>query len=180
MEKTLFDKINPPVFIKTDRLTIEEITEKDGATYQSLYLDDQLNKWWGYDYREDLNGKEPTAEYFLGFQKLLKEKREEYSLAVKKDGVMIGELVLYNFEGATSLEMGFRFFKEHHGKGYAVESAGALKDYVFNTLGASRLRSRCFKENIPSRKLIERLGLKLFDQNQTHYFFDVKNEKTKK
>lgn len=174
MEKTLFDKIKPPIFIRTERLTIEEITETDAKEYQRLYLDDDNNKWWGYDYREDLKNGEPTAEYFLGFQKLLKDKREEYSLAVKMNGILIGELVLYNFEGESSVEMGFRFFKEQHGKGYALESANALKDYVFITLKATRLRSRCFKENVRSKNLIERLGLKMFDQNQTHYFFDLK------
>ena len=180
MEKTLFDKIKPPVFIKTERLTIEEITKNDGENYRKLYLDDELNKWWGYDYRDDLKESEPTAEYFLSFQKHLKEIREEYSLAVKKDGVMIGELVLYNFEGEKSLEMGFRFFKDFQGKGYAYESAFALKEYAFNTLGASRVRSRCFKQNLPSRKLIERLNLKLSGQNDTHYFFDEKREQNKK
>ena len=69
MEKTLFDKIKPPIFIRTERLTIEEITETDAQEYQRLYLDDDNNKWWGYDYREDLKNGEPTAEYFLGFQK---------------------------------------------------------------------------------------------------------------
>ena len=85
---------------------------------------------------------------------------------------MIGELVLYNFDHFGGVEMGFRFFREYQGKGYAIESANALKDYVFNALGAKKLKSRCFKQNIPSRKLIEKLGLKLVKEDATHYYFE--------
>jgi RimJ/RimL family protein N-acetyltransferase len=86
---------------------------------------------------------------------------------------MIGELVLHNFDQDFGVEMGFRFFKEHQGKGYAIESASALKEYVFNVLGAKKLKSRCFKQNVHSRKLIERLGLKKCGESQTHYFFEL-------
>jgi RimJ/RimL family protein N-acetyltransferase len=169
--KTLFDKILSPVSLKTERLTITDICETDKEDYAKLYLDDELNKWWGYDYREDLNGENPTPEHFYTFQQTMKKVKEEYALAVKKDGKMIGELVLHNFDFFGGIEMGFRFFKECQGKGYAVESASALRDYCFNTLGAITVKSRCFKENLPSAKLIGRLGLKQYAESDTHYFF---------
>ena len=169
--KTLFDKISPPVLIKTERLTITDIYETDKETYAKLYLDDELNKWWGYDYREDLGEELPTPEYFYQFQKKMKETKEEYSLAVKKDGIMIGELVMHNLDYFGGVEIGFRFFKDCQGKGYAVESASALRDYCFNVLGANTVKSRCYKENLPSAKLIGRLGLKQYKESDTHYFF---------
>ncbi len=104
----------------------------------------------------------------------MKDKKEEYSFAVRQKGVMVGELVLHNFGYFGDLEMGFRFFKECQGKGYAIESASALRDYAFNELKAVKLKSRCFKQNIPSRKLIERLGLRLTGEDGTHYYFETK------
>ncbi len=172
----LFDKIKTPV-IKTERLLIEDILERDRERYSALYLEEELNKWWGYDYREDLGDKEPTPRYFYDFQNALKEKKEEYSLAVKKDGVLIGELVLHNFDDDGGVEMGFRFFKECHGKGYAIESASALKKYVFNVMGAKKLKSRCFKQNVPSHNLILRLGLEKCREDDTHYYFELENFK---
>lgn len=171
--KTLFDKIDCSVNIKTERLTITDILEKDAEDYAKLYLDDELNKWWGYDYREDLNGEKPTPEHFYKFQNTMKSVKEEYALAVKLNDKMIGELVLHNFDYYGGVEMGFRFFKECQGKGYAVESASALREYCFNTLGAKIVKSRCYKENIPSAKLIGRLGLKKSHENDTHYFFQM-------
>lgn len=169
--KTLFDRIFAPVLIKTERLTICDIAYSDAKRYAQLYLDDELNKWWGYDYREDLGKNKPTPEYFFEFQNKLKENKEEYALAVKKDGVMVGELVLHNFDYNGGIEMGFRFFSDCQGKGYATESAMALRDYCFDILGANTVKSRCFKQNNPSKRLIERIGLKQTTENQTHYFF---------
>lgn len=171
--KTLFDRISAPVLIKTERLTVEEITERDKELYAKLYLDEDLNKFWGYDYKEDLKENKPTPDYFYNFQKRLKEINEEISFAVKKDGQMIGELVLHNFDYYGGVEMGFRFFKEYQGRGYATESAAALKNYVFDVLGAIKLKSRCFKENLPSKNLIKRLGLSLTNEDDTHYYFEA-------
>ncbi len=168
---TLFDRLPKSFELKTDRLTITQIQDEDKELYAKLYLDSELNKWWGYDYREDLDGDEPTPEHFFAFQQKMKDTGEEYSFAVRLDGVMVGELVLHNFGYFGDLEMGFRFFKHCQGKGFAIESASALRDYAFDTLGARTLKSRCYKENAPSRKLIERLGLKLYLQDDTHYYF---------
>ena len=171
--KTLFDKITTPMYLKTERLTITDIDKADAQAYAKLYLDDDLNKWWGYDYREDLDGELPTPEHFYNFQNKMKMVKEEYALAVKKDGVMVGELVLHNFDYYGGVEMGFRFFKNCQGKGYAVESASMLRDYCFNELGASVVKSRCYKQNLPSAKLITRLGLKKYKESDTHYFFKL-------
>ena len=171
--RTLFDKIISPIIVKTERLEITPIYETDKELYAKLYLDDELNKWWGYDYREDLCEKDPTPEYFFCFQNALKEKKEEYSLAVKLDGQLVGELVLHNFDYFGGVEIGFRFFREYQGKGYALESATAIKEFCFDVLGAKKVKSRCFKENAPSRRLIERLGLKLTKEDKTHYYFEV-------
>ncbi len=175
--KTLFDKIKSPIFIKTERLSIQDFTELDKNDYARLYLDQEINKWWGYDYREDLKDGEPTPEYFYSFQKKLKAVKEEYALAVKEAGKLVGELVLHSFDFNGGVEIGFRFFKEHQGKGFALESALALKEYCFEFLGADAVKSRCFKENLPSKKLIEKLGLKKFKESETHYFFAQKNKK---
>ena len=170
--KTLFDKINSPILIETDELTITDIFESDKNAYCSLYMDDELNKWWGYDYREDLNGESPSPDYFFAFQQKLKGRKEEYALAVKKDNQMVGELVLHNFDYFGGVEIGFRFFKESQGKGYATISSTALMEYAVGVLGATKLKTRCFKENKPSFNLIGRLGFTKVREDSTHYYFE--------
>ncbi len=170
--KTLFDRLPSSLALVTDRLEITEIRKIDKQRYFALYTDDELNKWWGYDYREDLDG-EPTSDWFFEFQNSLKAKKEEFSFAVRVQDEMVGELVLHNFDYFGGVEMGFRFFKSCHGKGYATESALKLKEFVKIELNAKILKSRCFKQNIPSKNLIGRLGLSQTHESDTHYFFQT-------
>ena len=159
--KTAFDKILPPVSIKTERLTTSDISESDKDTYAKLYLDNELNKYYGYDYREDLGENTPNSDYFYSFMQGLKAKHEEYSLAVREGKELIGEIVLYEFDFFGGAEIGFRFFENFQHKGYALESVSAVLDYAKNMLGVSVMHARAYKKNAPSIKLLERLGFSL-------------------
>lgn len=158
--KTLFDGIENSLCFNTERLTVNDIKERDKTAYYKLYTDELLNEFWGYDYKQDLGDKTPSPEYFYDFQKSLKDNKEEYSVAVRErqDGDMIGELVLHNFDYYGGVEIGFRFFKEYQGKGYAYESVKGLIEYAFGKLNATKIKAKCFKKNSPSKKLLTRLG----------------------
>lgn len=169
--KTLFDKIVPPIEIDAGELKIVDINNSQKQEFFLLSTDQELNKWWGYDYREDLD--EPLSpDYFLKFVRKMKETKEEYSFAVTLNNHLIGELVLHNFDYFGGVEMGFRFLKLEQKKGYATISATALKNYAICVLGAKKIKSRCFKENIPSFRLIERLELKKVSEDSTHFYFE--------
>ncbi len=173
---TLFDLIDANLEIKTERLTISRIKEADKEAYAKLYTDEELNKFWGYDYKKDLNGELPSPDYFFRFQNSLFEKNEECSFAVRLNNQLIGELVLHNFDYYGGVEMGFRFFKENQSKGFAIESASALKEYLFKKLNISNLKSRCYKQNAPSKKLIEKLGLNKIGEDELCYYFSTKEQ----
>ncbi len=168
---TLISYIPETAVINTERLTITAIKESDKENYYKLYMDDENNKYWGYDYREELDGATPSPKYFYAFQEKMKKTKEEFSFAVRLDGEMIGELVFHNFDYNRGLEIGYRFLKEHQKKGYAFESASALINYAKNHLKAKTVYTRCDKRNIPSHNLITKLGFKIYKESDTHYFF---------
>lgn len=173
---TLFDKIDENLLLNTERLSISKIEEFDKENYFKLYVDEELNKLWGYDYKEDLKGKRPTPDYFYNFQNVLKEKKQEISFAVRINKELIGELVVHNFDFFGGVEMGFRFFPAYQGKGYAFESASALKEYLFSIVKIRKLKGSCYKQNASSKKLIEKLGLKKSGEDQIKYYFELKND----
>ena len=86
---------------------------------------------------------------------------------------MIGEVVLHNFGFYGDVEMGFRIFSEHQGKGYALESAKAVKEFVFSTLGAKTLKCKCYKENLSSIRLIQKLGLTKSGEDDKYFYFEL-------
>lgn len=167
--KTLFDKVANIDLLQTDRLSITPIFSKDKQDYFNLYTNEQINKYWGYDYKQDILG-EPTPDDFYNFMLSLKSKKEEVSFAVRVKDKLIGELVVYNFDFFNSCEIGYRFFDEYQGKGYGFESANLLIQSL-KKLGVKKFNTRCYKQNIPSYKLALKLGYKLSKEDQTHYYF---------
>lgn len=64
-------------------------------------------------------------------------------------------------------DIGFAFFPQHWGKGYAHEAAAVVLDYARNELGLKRLVATTRIENVASQKLLEQLGLQ-FEQMIAH------------
>lgn len=64
-------------------------------------------------------------------------------------------------EGAPGLDLYFRFAPESWGRGYASEMGQAALELAFGELGVEAVRARVQPANTPSRKTLERLGLRL-------------------
>lgn len=169
---TAFARLRDFIFLATERLTISTTNEKDKQEYANLYLDDELNKYWGYDYREDLKGKTPDKEYFYAFMQELKRKREEYSLAVREKGKMIGEVVLHNFDYYGNLEIGFRIARDMQQKGYAFESVSRVISYLFEQVKPKSIKAKCFKQNLSSYNLLVKLGFRKQSQDEIYHYFE--------
>ena len=138
--------------IKTERLTLNAIEETDIPAYNRLCLDDERNRWWGYDYREDC--PDPDEDYFYADQKKDFGSSTAMNLAVRLDDVMIGEVILYHFSFRGSAEIGIRLLPEYEGKGYASEAFKAVCHYALYQIGMYEVRAKCMKENKPSFRLL--------------------------
>ncbi|MGZ4591823.1 MAG: GNAT family N-acetyltransferase, partial [Actinomycetes bacterium] len=55
-------------------------------------------------------------------------------------------------------ELGFAFARDHHGRGYAAEAAGAMLRLGFEELGLRRITAACIEGNEASARLLRRLG----------------------
>ena len=86
----------------------------------------------------------------------------ELAVTRAEDGLLVGDvmLALRSLEHET-LEVGYIFSPAHGGRGYATEAVRALLDLAFGTLGARRVVARVDARNTASRRLLERLGVRL-------------------
>lgn len=66
------------------------------------------------------------------------------------------------------VEVGWRLAKDHWGKGYATEAAGAALEFAFNDLGLSQVVSITSVINLRSRRVMEKLGMHNSRQNFQH------------
>ena len=167
---TPFCKILSPVTIKTERLLIREFEDEDKVEYYNLCTDEEVNKYWGYDYKQSVKGT-PEIDYFINGVNMSKKLHEEYPLCVTFNGQFIGEVVLHNFDLDNSVETGIRLKKEFQGQGFGVEALKGLAEYVKNILNA-KVKGKCMLENIPSRKMFLKTGYKETKKDDTYYYFE--------
>lgn len=85
----------------------------------------------------------------------------EVAAVLADSGVLVGDLLLAlrSVEHGT-LEVGYLFSPAHGGRGYATEAVRALLDLAFGEIGARRVLARVDTRNAPSRRLLQRLGLR--------------------
>lgn len=82
-----------------------------------------------------------------------------YLVAVKETGEAAGICGLVRREGLEHVDIGFAFLPQHWGKGYAVESAAAVKAYARDVAGLRRLVAITTPGNWPSIRVLEKIGL---------------------
>lgn len=164
----------PTVF--TPRLVVSEITKEDMPAYAALATDEERNRFWGYDYKEDLGEDAPDAAHF---ERVLAEDEARGICYARKisdlSGKFIGEAVLYNFRLDGSAELGLRIAASEAGKGFGREAYAAVADAALPLFG--RLHARCFKENEPSRKMILAAGFLPVREDETFFYFRKEGRK---
>lgn len=87
-----------------------------------------------------------------------------WAIKDKASGCIVGAACLQylanveNVEGVP-LEIGWRLIPEQNGKGYATEAAKAIVDFAVDYIGATYLVAVTDPENIPSQRVMQRLGM---------------------
>ena len=84
-----------------------------------------------------------------------------FSVEEKASGEWVGRVGPFFPEGWPAPEIGWTISPDHWGKGYATEAARAALDYVFNTLGWSRVIHVILQDNERSIAVAERIGSRL-------------------
>ena len=89
-----------------------------------------------------------------------------FSVILKESGVLIGDCGLERMEvlGRVETELGYDFRSDYWGLGLATEAASAVRDFAFDTLKLPRLICLIRQGNAASRRVAERIGMKLSDE----------------
>ncbi len=93
-----------------------------------------------------------------------------WAIKEKASGEVVGAACLQhlaNVEGAP-LEIGWRLIPAHNGKGYATEAAKAIIAFAAEQVGATYLVAVADPDNVPSQRVMQRLGM-TFKAIEEHY-----------
>jgi [ribosomal protein S5]-alanine N-acetyltransferase len=89
-----------------------------------------------------------------------------WALILKASGQLIGDcgLVAQKVDDSDAVEIGYHVRRVLWGQGFATEAAQACREYGFNQLDCNRLISLINPENIASRRVAEKNGMRLIKQ----------------
>ena len=156
--------------LTTQRLTLTPLYEEDKAAYNALCLDDERNRWWGYDYRQDLQGPW-TEDYFLHTAREDFAAHTAVNFAVRWEGECIGEVVLYRFDHRGGAELGCRIAPAYAGHGYGTEAFAAIADWGLYHLRLARIVAKCYHENRASYRMLASC-MRLAGSDETFDYFE--------
>ncbi len=144
--------------IETERLLLTPASEADASFFLELmntpsYLQHigDRNIWSEQDAKDYILLKMLPQLYRLGFS--------NYTVARKEDNRKIGSCGLFLRDGFENPDIGFAFLTEYMQMGYAFEAASALIKVALNDFGIKTICAYTTKRNLPSQKLILKLGL---------------------
>ncbi|QMS84731.1 GNAT family N-acetyltransferase [Candidatus Xianfuyuplasma coldseepsis] len=139
--------------IETKRLYIVPSTMKDTADILKILSDEETMKFFveGTYVQEQVEGILMKNE----------QKVEHYSIVLKETNKVIGKISFHPWFMKRTYEMGWIMNKDFTNQGYMSEATKAVLKYGFDTLKLHRIIATCQPENIPSKRLCEKLGMRL-------------------
>lgn len=143
---------------ETERLILKPADLEDADFFLELYNLPSFIKHIG---DRNLRTKEDAENYISNrfLPQIEKLGFGNYVVIHKELNEKIGAVGVFVREGIDVPDIGFSFFPDFEGKGYAYESAVNLMEIVKTDFGIEKLSAMTSDENLSSQKLIERLGL---------------------
>ena len=155
--------------MESTRLLIRRMEKVDEASFVSGIADRALRIAYGFPEEMDDTVSARIFERFSGLE-------GGYSLIEKGTGKMIGFLLEVEPELPENLRTGlpergrtlaYAIFPPYQRKGYMLEALQAVIPELFRKAGAEYIHCGHFKENIPSRELLRKLGFEMHASHQS-------------
>lgn len=98
-----------------------------------------------------------------------------FTVVHRESGLVIGDcgLELMELDGGSVAELGYDLRSDVWGHGLATEAASAVRDHAFDALGLERLISLVRVCNAASRRVAEKIGMRLereLDRGDVRYW----------
>ena len=143
---------------ETERLTFRELdAARDAAWAYRLNADPQVIRYTG----DVAFADEAAARRFLAaYDDYRRHGMGRWLVVRRADGEPLGWCGLKRRDSGE-VDLGYRFLREHWGRGYATEAARACLNLAFGSLGLTRVVAEIAEGNAASIRVAERLGMRL-------------------
>jgi len=148
------------MILKTNRLKLEKASLEDAPFFHKL-----LNSpnWIEYIGDRNINALVDAEKYIQNslIQSYVDHGFGLYKMTLLSDGNTIGICGLLKRPNLDHPDIGFALLPEYAKQGYMLEAAQATMDYAKSKLDIKTIIAITTERNTNSRKLLEKIGLKL-------------------
>lgn len=143
--------------IETSRLLLRPLTPDDTDALFEIWGDAETMTFYPAPYRRE----DVEALIAKQLQRYASDGIGLWAMELKETGTVIGDagLLIQTVEGRNEPEIAYHLRRDRWGNGFATEAALACRDFAFSELRKSRLISLIRPENVPSRRVAERIGM---------------------
>lgn len=155
--------------LETDRLLLRRFTEADVENLVQLDSDPRVMRFLTGEPTPRAEIEQKVLPAILGDYE--KGPAGRWAAIERATGEFIGWISLQPPEdgSTTELELGYRLRARAWGRGYATEGARAAIHKGFAELGTQRVWAQAMAVNTPSRRVMERAGLKYVRTFHLHF-----------
>ncbi|MFO1303978.1 MAG: GNAT family N-acetyltransferase [Burkholderiales bacterium] len=145
--------------IETPRLVLRHFREGDVDDLFSMDSDDRVMQYLA----NGLKGRS-RAECEQGIARMVAgaAARPGYGLlhaSLRDGGGFVGGCGLFKLPDGDDVEVAYRLPHARWGHGYATEMARAVLAHGFGTFGLTRIVGLTWAENVPSQRVLEKIGM---------------------
>ena len=145
---------------ESERLLLRELNPSDAEEFYALNANPKVLQ---YVIDEPFESVDAARERLENYDEYEKHGYGRWAVIRKSDEKFLGWCGLKFHD--EYIDLGYRFFEEEWGKGYATESAKACIEYAFNELGVKQLVARAAKGNDASVRVMEKLGMEFWKRD---------------
>ena len=155
-------EVHGTVELWTDRMLLRRYRPEDAqALYRYLGTDPAMYKYSGWNPYATLEMAQETVREFIGSY----GDEQSYSWVMDVDDGIVGTIGAYDFKD-DQIEVGFSVVKGWQGRGLATAALKKVLEYLTENEGISCVTAWCAAENIGSRKVLEKAGMRLVSEEK--------------
>ena len=152
------DRTGPPT-IETERLTLRPLAPGDLDAMSALLGDAEALVHWG-DPLDRAGARDWIERNIARYEEA---GIGRCAIVLRESGELVGDcgLIPTTVEEVAEIELGWIVAASQQARGIATEAGVAWRDHAFTALGLERIVSMISEDNIASRRVAEKLGLRV-------------------
>jgi [ribosomal protein S5]-alanine N-acetyltransferase len=148
--------------LETRRLILREFVAEDQDVLARVLSDPETMRF----YPAPLDPAAVEEWIARNHRRYSKDGHGLWAIVLKSTGELIGDggLTMQTVDDSEEIEIGYHVRRDCWGQGFATEAARACREYGFRKLRAERLISLIRPENLPSRRVAEKNGMRIWKE----------------